>query len=298
MEEAYDRHAEDFDDGLDLTAAVGNAHVSFFVPSRTLSIGEPSPHRHADYEILYTVRGKGVERVEKESYPFTEGDVFLIRPRESHWCEQNGETAVERYSFRFSLDVKTASRSEERACACLRRHLEEVRFLRDTDGTLRDCFSTLEEELQKREIGYVSCLRALCVRTFVLLLRLMNVPDDEIFTAERLRYGNYWRARIEQFVGTKYMERISVKDLAEQLHLSVRQTSRLLNKEMGKSFVRVINDARIDKAKLLMEKEDMLLTDVAVACGFQSYSYFVFCFTEREGCTPLAYTKRHNSNKQ
>lgn len=294
MEEQHGRLLQDVEDSLDLTGTVGNARVSFFVLSRTLRPGEPAPHCHADYEILYTVSGEGVERIGKESYPFKEGDIFLIRPRENHWCEKSGETPAKRYSFRFSLDMKSSSRSEEKACESLRRHMEGVRLIHDTDGKLGDCLLTLEGELLQRETGYISCLRALCVRAFVLLLRLTGVADDEIFTAEKLRYGNYWRAKIEQFVDGKYMNRTSVKDLAEQLHLSVRQTSRLLNKEMGKSFVQVVNDTRIDRAKLLMEKEDMLLSDVAAACGFQSYSYFVSCFTKREGCTPLVYSKRQS----
>lgn len=277
-------------ESFDLVGAVGDARVSFFVAARTVVIACSTPHRHGDYELLYALSGSGKQKVEKEKIPVERGDVFLIRPRETHWFEPDEAIDVERCSFRFSIDLKAKSRAEEKANENLRLAMERVRLVHDGEGRLRSDLLAIEDELRKKEMGYVSSLQALCVRIFVSFLRLAGEANEKIFASESLRYGNYWRMQLEKFVDTKYMKHVSVNDLAAKLCLSARQTSRLLQKEMGRSFVELLNDARVEHVKMLIDEGESI-GDAATACGFQSYSHFVSCFKARMGMTPVAYSR-------
>jgi AraC family L-rhamnose operon regulatory protein RhaS len=57
--------------------------------------------------------------------------------------------------------------------------------------------------------------------------------------------------------------------------------------------VRYLSQARVNKAcRLLMEKPERPITEIAFDCGFSSSQYFANVFTGQVGCSPRDYRKR------
>jgi AraC-like DNA-binding protein len=80
--------------------------------------------------------------------------------------------------------------------------------------------------------------------------------------------------------------------LAEQMQISPRQLSTLINMELGKSFFDLINSYRIEEAKrILRESQDTKLTvlEVMYEVGFSSKSSFNTAFKKYTGITPTAF---------
>jgi len=80
--------------------------------------------------------------------------------------------------------------------------------------------------------------------------------------------------------------------LAEQMQISPRQLSTLINMELGKSFFDLINSYRIEEAKrILRESQDTKLTvlEVMYEVGFSSKSSFNTAFKKYTGTTPTAF---------
>lgn len=54
-----------------------------------------------------------------------------------------------------------------------------------------------------------------------------------------------------------------------------------------------LEEVRIVKAKLLLRRLDIPLTDIALTCGFGSGAYFATTFKKHTGLTPTVYRKKH-----
>lgn len=88
------------------------------------------------------------------------------------------------------------------------------------------------------------------------------------------------------------VESIALKDLADELEISVHQLSEILNKKLGKNFNSYINEYRINEAKeMLINEPDRSVISIGTAVGFNAISSFTSVFTRVEGCSPREYRK-------
>lgn len=91
---------------------------------------------------------------------------------------------------------------------------------------------------------------------------------------------------------------LNLQTLAQQLGVSPRQVSEIVNQYFEQNLAEFINTYRIAKAEARFRhprdpKETIL--EVMYAVGFNSKSSFNTLFKERTGLTPSAYKKRHQS---
>jgi len=67
---------------------------------------------------------------------------------------------------------------------------------------------------------------------------------------------------------------------------------------MGKSFKKYLNERRIKMAEALLRDEEMNVTEVCFAVGFNDLSYFDRVFRQAKGMTPSSYRKHLLLKKQ
>ena len=83
--------------------------------------------------------------------------------------------------------------------------------------------------------------------------------------------------------------RITIKELADHLHLSESYLSKLFSKEMGVSLSQYILDLKIEKAKNLLQYSEYNIVDIANYLSFSSQSHFIQVFQKKTGLTPHKY---------
>lgn len=83
-------------------------------------------------------------------------------------------------------------------------------------------------------------------------------------------------------------EPLSPSDLAEMLGISTRQLERLFDKYLNTSPKRYITEMRLHRARNLIVQTEQPITDIAMACGFNSTSHFSKLFRSFYGISPLA----------
>lgn len=89
--------------------------------------------------------------------------------------------------------------------------------------------------------------------------------------------------------------KISVKELAKELHISARVLSEVINEHYHCNFSEYINKARIAEAQALMAAADgqkKSLLDIGLAAGFNSKTSFNVMFKRYTGETPSSYRKQ------
>jgi AraC-like DNA-binding protein len=87
---------------------------------------------------------------------------------------------------------------------------------------------------------------------------------------------------------------ITIKDVADNLEMPVRDLSTLLNKHMGVHFFDFINEYRIKEAQEIFKSSDdnkLTVLEVLYDVGFNSKSSFNTAFKKYTGLTPTAYRK-------
>ena len=83
--------------------------------------------------------------------------------------------------------------------------------------------------------------------------------------------------------------RYSRADLARELNVSENVLSRVVNGAFMKSFRKLLNDHRVEEAKLLLRDSDMQVTQIAFDVGFNSLASFNRVFKKTTGQAPTEY---------
>ena len=90
-------------------------------------------------------------------------------------------------------------------------------------------------------------------------------------------------------------EDYSLKDVAKLLQLSDGYITKLIKKELGKTFVDLVTDIRIQHAKYLIDNNEAnyKLYEIAEICGFSNQYYFSQVFKKVVGISPKQYSLRN-----
>ncbi|MDB5053705.1 MAG: two component transcriptional regulator, AraC family [Bacilli bacterium] len=92
-----------------------------------------------------------------------------------------------------------------------------------------------------------------------------------------------------------YKEDLSLSEVAEQLKVDPNYLSKLLKKELGKSFIDCLTDIRIKKAIQYLNDPNPKIYEIAEKVGYNSQHYFSHTFKKITGFSPLEYRKRGDS---
>ena len=79
---------------------------------------------------------------------------------------------------------------------------------------------------------------------------------------------------------------LSSQALAELIKVTPRQLERLFRQHLNETPSSFYLALRLDKARQLLRQTDMTVLEVAVACGFESSSYFSRCYRVRFAACP------------
>lgn len=96
---------------------------------------------------------------------------------------------------------------------------------------------------------------------------------------------------VKQFILDNLNEKLTVKKLADKVHMSTSHFSRVFKQQTGFSPYDYVLISRLNRAKDLLQKTEMSVASVAYEAGFNSESNFIFFFTESEGISPGKFRK-------
>jgi two-component system response regulator YesN len=123
----------------------------------------------------------------------------------------------------------------------------------------------------------------------VFLLRTLNIlPHSAILPPE-----SDWRTGVIDDYFETHIQGGSESELAQLLHLSTRQLSRVLQRDYGMSFRQKRTGARMDYAGFLLRTTKQSIGDVCTSIGYQSEAVFYRNFKAHFGITPQQYRKQN-----
>ncbi len=97
--------------------------------------------------------------------------------------------------------------------------------------------------------------------------------------------------RIMEYIQKHYAEKITLEDLAEQIHLCRSESCRLFKRYMNESMFDYLLDYRVERSLELLRQSGLDVTQIAGQVGFTNPGYYSKIFKRKMGCTPLEYRK-------
>ncbi|QGS69960.1 AraC family transcriptional regulator [Oceanobacillus sp. 143] len=93
----------------------------------------------------------------------------------------------------------------------------------------------------------------------------------------------------QKYVLSNLDRKITLKNVAEFLHLNSSYFSRLYKQETNENFIDFVNKSKMEKAKELIDSSNVTIENISEMLGFDSKSYFIRTFKKYLGMSPTEY---------
>lgn len=257
-------------------------------PSRT------NRHNHSSYELHFVVEGSGRLVLNRDEIELQPDHYYVIPPGVYHAIIPIARGGLRKYTFRFDYTVHKENGIVFPAneAASLRTALMGMPYWeeRDLSGNI-DILHHIVRELDVQPLGYYAKLQSLFNQIIVNVIR-STASQVHAPTQMPSRMSDDRRSQVIDAFFDQYRSDLNLEDLAEQLLLSPRQTSRILCQLYGTTFRQKLADIRIEEAKdrLKHSKDSILL--IAEQLGFASQTTFSTMFKKKIGQTPQSYRRK------
>ncbi len=105
--------------------------------------------------------------------------------------------------------------------------------------------------------------------------------------------SDYSVARAQHFMENHFDEKITAQELANLGYTSVSSLNRRFKAEIGMTPMQYLLKIRMTRAKTLLQRGNIPVTNIAMRCGFSSSSHFCTAFLKQTGITPSDYQAKY-----
>ncbi len=128
------------------------------------------------------------------------------------------------------------------------------------------------------------------------MLRFVNYLLEKSFSyVERVQKSATIIDEINDYIRAHYQENIGRNEIAAEFFLAPEYLARMYKKKTGVFLKDYINEYRMEQAKNLLRANDVRVSDVAQAVGYDNFSYFSTLFKRYTGRTPNEFRKNAHS---
>jgi Response regulator containing CheY-like receiver domain and AraC-type DNA-binding domain len=102
-------------------------------------------------------------------------------------------------------------------------------------------------------------------------------------------------AQVIEIIKTRYADRLTIENIAEEVHYSPAHLSTLFRQETGMTIGDALFRTRLNAAMTLLRTGDDAIASIAFQSGYTDVQYFYRVFKRYTGMTPVAYRKKVHS---
>lgn len=274
-----------------LQVDIGDLRIDFLgtsglvLPRETIQC---PPHFHARHELQYVLSGSLEMSIDEDrSMTLQAGTALLVPPNVLHRSIAGEEQrlALTISMQQISANATSPEFSEYQHYCALFGKLQKPVVMQD--DMIKYCLEQLVQlsdtpaERHKKK-----CLLSLLFIRLGEHVKAHSREDAKAQTFSSTVQRNHQYYAIEQFINTKYSKKTSVEELAQSLHMSRRQTDRIILQIFGKSFAALILERRMSVAQTLLKKTQIPCTEIAERVGYSSYAGFYIAFKQHFGVAP------------
>ena len=247
-------------------------------------------HAHPSLEMGLCLSGTGTFYFGRKQYQVRQGDLFLVNNEELH-IAQSDPGDPSRYLF---LNFDSSLLMAEDPALLLPFSYRSANFdnLIPADSPLAAAAApwmlTVERELTGGEPGYKAMAKSALIQLCGLLLRHYHGGLSASRQHSMTQSANQTKA-LAQLVEQRYRDPIGLRDIADELGISLSRASRVFRETTGRRFADYVAMLRVQEAMRLLAGSDRQVAHIGFECGFQSLATFYRVFKESTGISPVHY---------
>ena len=248
-------------------------------------------HWHEDLQFIYVSEGTICVKTLEEEEILSMGEGVFINKGLVHMVERISPCRYKSFVFPEKLiSFYEGGPASEAVRRITEDHGITLISLYETQDWCRQALGLLRE-LAALESGQgdLYCYEVLTRLSALWLILAKNAPQPAVardsVTIERTR-------RCLQTIEQHYAERITLRQLAESVNVSVSECLRCFRATLQTTPYRYLMDYRLSKAGEMLRDTTLPVSQIAGLCGFGQPSYFGKCFREKMGCSPREYRMR------
>ncbi len=256
-------------------------------------------HFHDFTELVFIVRGQGVQIIEQQEYAVKAGDVFVLQGNQKHFFRDAEGIELINVMFDtrvFGQEVSPAIQkldgynalfileSNYRASHHFRNRLH---LDRSEMAKMELILNTMIFEQEHKQEGYQLILSNKLEELLVVLSRHYSRLDaTEAQSLIRI-------SKIIEFLEQNFAQKIYVEDLAEMAFMSLRNFQRIFKKAVGSTPSQYLMQIRLQRARRLLRSSSLSVADIAAQTGLTDSNYFIKSFKKELGITPVKFRMRY-----
>ena len=253
----------------------------------------PRMHLHpAPYYEIILFR-QGVTRIITDHREITgqPGSVALVPPNMNHRLKMADDIsdplqAPTCATFMLVPDGRSASDADGRLAEALFDKITDIVILENMEYAFHYIDETTME-LYRVQTGYIQVASNELENFFICLLRSFGeIPGNTRPPIAAVTDKNRMM-EIEDHLSRAITRDLTCSELAANLHLSVRQLERLIQKLYGKSYRSLVYEMKMKYAQQLLVTSDTSLVKISELLGYESVNAFHAAYRRFFGVTPI-----------
>ncbi len=244
------------------------------------------PHRHTYFEVCQIgAHGRGEFRVAGQPHPISSGDLFIARPGVVHQIVNTVRPKIELSWVCFSW---MPERSSGESLQLLRAFADsDVLVARDENRCVASIWQALRV-ISAVDVAIGQEQQILALSSALLLAIAQSgaeVQPSLSFTSEN-NDGSRLTKLATRYIHDNLNRRLTVEEIAQQVHLSPRHLTRLMQQFTGVAPAAYIERARMDRARALLLHSSTQLKEIAREVGYADVHHFTRVCTRVWGQSP------------
>lgn len=254
--------------------------------ARTEIYSTPTLHNHNGYEIILFLAGDVTLYVESDAKKMERGDLILISPYSFHGIMLTDLDSYERITINIREDYMPllCDKDTDLTTCFNQKSSNRINFLRlDEEAIARyfDIATRLEATIKGKGYAHKLLQRA-------YITELMAMINLHMATYETPTYHNILPplvTNIYEIIDANLTRDLTVEEIGQQLHHNSDYLNRAFKAATGNSLKHYITSKKISLAQQYLAQGHSPY-DVCFMVGYNNYSTFSRCFTERIGVSP------------
>lgn len=154
--------------------------------------------------------------------------------------------------------------------------------------TFEKLFYEIHREFLLKKPYFKQRISLLMQDILVLLLRFKH-PCNEIIADNRNRKHAQIADEVLVYLGRHYTESIRLEDIAAFTGYTQRYIDTIFKQSTGYTIIHYLTRIRVESSRKALLSIGRPITEIALACGFESSSYFCKVFKKATGLSPSEY---------
>lgn len=275
-----------------------NSYYSLNVFRLELDRWEFPVHKHNFYEFIFIEKGSGQHFLNEGSFIYKEGDVFLLRPEDSHYFKLEEQTHFIFIKFTEQLFIEKLEGGKTA------KWMEVIKTLLQNASSVNG--SLVEDVQDKKHLSYLlqilvveftkTCTysRELVIELFGAIMMMLARSHSTTAYGEKCP-GNTELDRLNQILGYLRLyaldaEKMRVENIAKHFIMSPNYISIYVKKHSGVSIQQHIIQTKLRSADQLLKNSRLNINEIAGKLGFTDASHFNKLYKKYRGVSPgMAY---------